>query len=338
MPRVNFGIAIPTGTEGLMFPVPFAKVRDNIKVSQAAEELGFDSVWGNDHVSTQHYVSKEFDTPPNYYEPLLTLAAIAENTKKIKVATALLVIPFRHPVMIAKQLATLDQLTKGRVIIGVGIGAYREEYEAMIGNAAKTVHRGNMLDEALHLINRIFAEERVSFKGEFFEVNEVQSYPKPIQKSFPFYVGGNSANGWERTAKFGQGWLPAVLTPEEVKNGVAKIHQYCDKYGRDGSKLDIAPQLAISIAKTHEDAVAKFKQSQVYHHLESLKKSTLRNQDTSSYEERCLIGTPDSISEQIAKYIEAGVTTFSALLFANNTLDEMVESMQHFSEEVMNKF
>ena len=115
MIKVKFGIGIPTGTEGLMYPVPFAKARDNIRISKAAEAFGYDSVWGNDHVSTQHYVRGEFGSPPNYYAPLITLAAIAENTTRLRVATALLVCPFRHPVNIAKELATLDHLTNGRL-------------------------------------------------------------------------------------------------------------------------------------------------------------------------------------------------------------------------------
>ena len=118
MKKIQFGIGIPTGTEGLMYPIPFAQARDNILLSEKAEEFGFDSVWGNDHVSTQHYVRKEFSRPPNYYAPLIVLAAIAENTRKIKVATALLVVPFRHPVNIAKELVTLDHLTQGRILIG----------------------------------------------------------------------------------------------------------------------------------------------------------------------------------------------------------------------------
>ena len=76
MGKINFGVGIPTGTEGLMYPVPFAKVRDNIRISKAAEAFGYDSVWGNDHVSTQFYVRDEFGSPPNYYAPLITLAAM----------------------------------------------------------------------------------------------------------------------------------------------------------------------------------------------------------------------------------------------------------------------
>ncbi len=338
MGKINFGIGIPTGTEGLMYPVPFAKARDNIRISKKAEEFGFDSVWGNDHVSTQNYVRGEFDGPPNYYSPLLTLTAIAENTSRIKVATALLVVPFRHPVIIAKELATLDQLSNGRCIVAVGIGAYREEFEAMFGDKAKKVHRGKLLDECLIILHKIFTEDAVTYKGEYFDINNLQLFPKPVQNPFPLYIGGNSPEGRERTAKYGQGWLPAILTPEEIRSGVKEIQAHCEKVGRDFSNIDIAPQLGISINRSHEEAIEKFERSQLNKHIKSLKKSTLKDQDPTQTGSRNLVGTPDTIGEQIEQYLEAGVTTFSAMLFAVNTVDEFIESMQFFSEEVMVRF
>ena len=337
MKRINFGIGIPTGTEGLMYPIPFAQARDNIRLSQKAEEFGFDSVWGNDHISTQHYVRDEFPAPPNYYAPLLVLAAIAENTKKIRVATALLVVPFRHPVIIAKELATLDRLTNGRITIGVGIGAYREEFEAMTGEKSKKVNRGRYLDECLEILHKIFIEDVVTHKGEYFDIQSLQSYPKPVQKPFPFYVGGNSPQGRERAARFGTGWLPAFLTPKEIKKAVEEIRGYCEKSGRDFKDIDIAPQMAVSIGKTGEEAITRFKKSQLHHHFESLKKSTLKNQDTGLIAERNLIGSPGQILEKIDEFTEAGVTTFSALLFAANTVEEFIEAMHFFSETVMKK-
>jgi probable F420-dependent oxidoreductase len=337
MKKINFGIGIPTGTEGLMYPIPFAKVRDNIRLSQKAEEFGFNSVWGNDHISTQHYVRDKFPAPPNYYAPLITLAAIAENTTKIRVATALLVVPFRHPAIIAKELATLDQLTSGRILIGVGIGAYREEFEAMTGEKSKNVNRGSYLDESLEVLQKIFNESVVNHKGTYFDIQSLQSYPKPIQKPFPFYVGGNSLQGRERAARFGTGWLPAALTSQEIRKAVDEIQGYCQKYGRDFQGIDIAPQMAVSIGKTQEEAIAKFRKSQLYNHFESLKKSTFKDQDTGLIAERNLIGSPEQILSKIDEFTKAGVTTFSALLFAVNTVEEFIESMHFFAEAVIQK-
>lgn len=336
--KPQFGIGIPTGTEGLMYPIPFAKATDNIRLAQAAERLGYDSVWGNDHVSTQHYVRHEYPQAPNYYAPLLILAAIGAATQRIKVATALLVVPFRHPVVIAKEVATLDQLTGGRVLLGVGIGAYREEFEAMYGAAAaKKVNRGELLDEALAALELLWSDQDASHSGKYFTFESVQTYPKTVQRPVPVYIGGNSPEGWRRCGRYGQGWLPAVLAPAEVKHGVSEIQRHLEEHGRGETKIDIAPQLVVSLGRTHEEAVKRFEASQVHKHLVSLKKSTLKGQQSGTLEERNLIGTPDEVMEQIRRYTEAGVTTFSAMLFANNTVEEFMESMQWFSEEVINR-
>lgn len=337
-PKPQFGIGIPTGTEGLMYPIPFAKATDNIRLAQAAERLGYDSVWGNDHVSTQHYVRKEYPQAPNYYAPLLVLAAIGAATQRVKLATALLVVPFRHPVLIAKEVATLDQLSGGRVLLGVGIGAYREEFEAMYGSvAANKVNRGELLDETLASLERLWSPEDASFSGKYFTFESVQTFPKPVQQPVPVYIGGNSPEGWRRCGRYGQGWLPAVLSPAEVKSGVTQIRRYLEEYGRGEQQIDVAPQLVVSLGRTHEEAVRRFEASQVHKHLVSLKKSTLKGQQSGTMEERSLIGTPDEIAEQIDRYVEAGVTTFSAMLFANNTIDSFIESMQWFSEEVIDR-
>ena len=147
--KANFGLGLATGTEGLMYPIPYSSARDVVDLSVYAEKLGFHSVWGNDHITTQNYVREEFDNkPPRYYAPLLELAAIAERTTTLKLATALLVIPFRNPLVMAKEIATLDQLSGGRVMLGVGLGAYREEFEAEFGANAEGMVRGEMLDES----------------------------------------------------------------------------------------------------------------------------------------------------------------------------------------------
>jgi alkanesulfonate monooxygenase SsuD/methylene tetrahydromethanopterin reductase-like flavin-dependent oxidoreductase (luciferase family) len=269
---------------------------------------------------------------------LLILTAIAENTTKLKVASALLVVPFRHPVNIAKELATLDHLSGGRLLVGVGIGAYREELVAMTGRQAKTINRGRYLDECLDVLTRIFNEDVVTHQGEYLDIRELQSYPKPVQKPFPFYVGGNSPEGRRRTAQYGTGWLPAVLTPDEIAAGVEDIKRHCETFGKDPTGIDIAPQLSVSIGRDHDDAVNKFKKSQLFKHMESLKKSTLKDQDPRQVGERNLVGGPDDLCEQIQKYIQVGVTTFSALLFAVNTVEETIDSMAFFSESVMKNF
>src|SRR5262249_10166501 len=128
---LKFGLSIATCTEGMMYPIPFATPADSLRMALLAEALGYDSVWGNDHMTTQRYVQREFATPPNFYDVLMMLGFVAARTTRIRIGTSILVIPLRHVVVAAKQAATLDQLSGGRLTLGVGVGAYREEYEAL---------------------------------------------------------------------------------------------------------------------------------------------------------------------------------------------------------------
>jgi probable F420-dependent oxidoreductase len=337
MKKLNFGLGIATGTEGLMYPIPYASVRETIDLSIFAESLGFDSVWGNDHITTQDYVRKEFDCPPRYYSPLLVLSAIAERTTKLKVCTGLLVIPFRHPLILAKELSTLDHLSEGRLLLGIGLGAYREEFVAEFGKKSATMVRGEMFEESLAIINRIFKEDTVSYSGKYFNVNDAQCFPKPIQDPFPFYFGGNSVNSFDRVVRYGTGWLPALLTPEEVKVGCENLRRGCDSYGRNFHELDIAPQIGVCIAKTHEEAVAKYERSQMYRHSLTLGKSTMKGKNASNYLDRNLIGSVDEVKSIIEQFRNAGVTTFSALIFCDSSLEETKEHIQFFSEEIIQR-
>ncbi len=335
--KISFGLGISTGAEGLMYPIPYASVREVVEISVLAEELGFDSVWGNDHITTQQYVLNEFGKQPRYYAPLITLAAIAERTKTLKIATALLVIPFRNPVIIAKELATLDNLSDGRLIVGVGLGAYREEFEAEFGAKAKDLVRGKMLDESLYLVNRMFNEESVTYDGEYFSIKNVNCFPKPVQKSFPFYIGGNSDKGLDRVVKCGTGWLPACLTVEEISDGVNKLKEKFRAAGREYN-IDVAPQMFISIAPTKEEAVEKWEKSQLCIHANSLQNSTFKGRDLSDYFARNIIGSPEDVIKKIDQYIEAGVTRFSALLFPNNNIEETREDMKFFADTVIKHY
>jgi len=332
---LRFGLGIPTGTEGLMYPIPFATAQDNVRLAQEAERLGFDSVWGNDHMTVQRYVEAETSQPPNYYELLTTLTYIAAGTTKIKLGTALLVLPFRNPVVVAKQVATMDQLSGGRVLLGIGIGAYREEFEAVF--PGRQAHRGRMVEEGIQALRTLFTQERSSFAGKNYRFDNIRSYPKPLQEPFPIYSGGNALACRKRAAELCQGWLPAVLSPGEVSSGIDDIHRFGEPIGRDVSSLDVALQLTVTIGGTHEEALKKFRASQMYKHLESLKKSTLRDQQ-GGYEERNLIGTPDDICEQIRRYEQAGVTTMAALLFTEPTVNATLETMEIFARQVISNF
>ena len=332
--KISFGVGIPTGEEGLMYPIPFAGARDNIHIAQKAEAWGFDSVWGNDHILTQQYVRQESGRAPMYFSPLVTLSAVAEATTCIKVATALLVAPFRHPVMAAKEIATLDHLSGGRAIIGVGIGAYIEEFRNMNGSRVTDYNRGEMLDESLEAMRLLWKGELCSFKGKYYEFNDVESFPTPVQSTLPIYIGGNSERGRKRVVEYGNGWLPACMPVDHIKVGLNEIREYAAKKGRDVSDLEVAPQFFVYLGKTQEEAERKFAQTQMHKHLVSLKNTTLKNQQQ-KFTEIALIGSVEHVRERVAQYVEAGVTTFSAMLFSTNTKEDLLDMMQLFAEEII---
>jgi probable F420-dependent oxidoreductase len=333
---LRFGVHIPTCIEGMMYPVPFARPADILPTALLAESLGFDSVWGNDHMTTQRYVQREFPDPPNFYEPLITFSYVAAHTTRLRLATGIIVLPMRTMPVLAKQVATLDQLSGGRVVLGVGTGAYREEFEALFPDA-KGVHRGAMVEEGMQALRLLFTERRATFRGRHVHFEDVECFPKPVQTPLPIYAGGNHPDVRRRAGEHGDGWMPAVLSPEEVKQGVEDVHRAAARAGRDGSRIDIAPQLAVSIGRTHEEAQRRFRTSQLYRHLESLKNTTLREQ-TGGYDQRNLIGSPEEICERIRLYQQAGVTTLSGMLFVATTVPEMQEAIELFGREVIPHF
>jgi probable F420-dependent oxidoreductase len=333
---MRFGVHIPTCIEGMMYPVPFAKPTDILPTALLCEELGFDSVWGNDHMTTQRYVQEEFAEAPNFFEPLITFSYCAAQTTRLRFATGIIVLPMRNMPVLAKQVATLDQLSGGRLILGVGAGAYREEYEAIFPDA-RGVRRGTIVDEGMQALRLLFTERKATFRGTAVHFEEVECFPKPAQDPMPIYAGGNHPEVRRRAGQYGQGWMPAVLSPEEIARGIDDVHRAAAAAGRDGAAIDIAPQFAVSIGRTRDEADRRFRGSQLFKHLESLKKSTLREQ-TGGFEQRNLIGSPEEISERIRVYERAGVTTCSGMLFVAGSVAEMREAIELFGREVLPNF
>jgi len=333
---MRFGVHIPTCIEGMMYPVPFARPEDVLPTALLCERLGYDSVWGNDHMTTQRYVQREFPQPPNFYEPLITFAYCAAGTTRLRFATGILVLPMRHMAVVAKQVATLDQLSGGRMILGVGTGAYREEYEALFPDA-RDVHRGTLVEEGIQALRLLFTERRATYRGRHVRFEDVECFPKPRQTPMPIYAGGNHPEVRRRAGQYCEGWMPAVLAPEEIARGVEDIQRAAAKAGRDAAAIDIAPQFAVSIGRTREEAQRRFRASQLYKHLESLRTTTLREQ-TGGYEQRNLIGSPEEICERVRVYARAGVTTCSGMLFVANTVPEMHEAIELFGREVIPNF
>ena len=331
--RISAGL--PTGMEGLTYPIPFSDPETIIRIAQAAEKFGYDSVWGNDHMTTQNYVRAEFPVPPRFWEPLMVYAFVLSNTKTLKVGTGILVLPMRRDIVVtAKQITTLDHFGKGRLEIGVGIGAYREEFKALQPDCK--LERGDIVEEGLQALRLLFAERVATFEGKYYRFKDVELYPKTYQKRIPIYVGGNNANNVRRAVAWGDGWLPAGIEVDRLGALVIQMREMAQRAGRDPKTIEIAPQFVVHLGKTREAARARYRESQMSKHLTSLSKSTLKEQ-TASSEDINLIGSVEEVIEKAMAFRKAGVTHFLGLYFAANSADELVDQMQMFAEEVVPK-
>ena len=331
-----FSVGFPTGMEGLTYPIPFSNPEDLLRIAQRAEALGYHSVWGNDHMTTQHYVRAEFPVPPRFWEPLVTYAFLAAHTTKLRFGTGVLVLPMRRDIVVmAKQIITLDHLSNGRAEIGVGIGAYREEFEAL--NPDGKVHRGDMVQEGVEALRLLFSQREASFDGKYYKFKDVELFPKPKQSQLPIYFGGNNKAHLQRTAKSGDGWIPAALPHETLRTMVAELKEMTEAAGREFSDLQVAPQYIVHVGRDHDKAIARFRQSQMFKHLESLKKSTLKGQASLNLEDINLVGGIDAVIARAAALRDAGVTHFLGLFFAVNSVSELLDQMQFFAEEVSPK-
>lgn len=334
---MRFGVGLPTCTAGMMYPTPFASAEEVVDVAIEAERLGYFEVAGNDHISTQRYVRESYPTPPDFFEPLVVYAYVAARTTTLRLMTGILVLPMRQPVLLAKQLATLDHLSGGRVILGTGVGAYREELEASQPRM-RGVNRGRLMGESLAALRVLFSERVASFKGEYVEFDDVEMFPKPIQDPLPIYPGGNADASLRRAAKWGQGWLPAGIGPETIAEKRETLLRYAEEEGRDGTAISVAPQVMVRLGDTHEQAEAEFKESQLYHHLVTLQQSTLKDFSADTFVAANLVGTADEVIEKVAAFADAGADHLCGMYFAANSLEDMRDQMRLFARDVMPAF
>jgi probable F420-dependent oxidoreductase len=332
---MKFSVCLSTGFEGVMYPIPFAGPEDFIAQAQLCERLGYDSVWGNDHITTQDYVRDLFPgKPPNFYEPLVVLAAIAASTKTLKLGTALTVLPMRDPVYLAKQAITLDQMSNGRFIMAVGLGAYREEFLAWGGSRAAKARRGDMMDEGLQSLQMLFTEGKCSYEGNYYTFKDVEMFPKSRKQPFPLYIGGHNLEAIERAARYGQGWLPGWRPLAEMEQRIKDLKARAAALGRNPAEIEIAPQFSVTVGKTLEEAEKRYMESGLVAHRVSL---AYTGRDLSHQVIANLVGSPDVILEKVDKLRKIGIDHCSALMFPADTVSEMNEQIEWFASDVMKK-
>lgn len=231
---MKFGFVLPNNW-GIADAVAVAEVGVD------AEGLGLDSVWVNHHIVNAGYIADRLDQRP-YHDALTVLTWVAARTKKVSLGTSVLVMPYLHPMVTAKALATLDQMSAGRVIAGLGVGSLPEE-NAILG--VDYDGRGQLGDEFIDVMNALWTQDKATFQGKHFQLDDVIASPKPAQSELPVWVGGSGAPARRRAAKYGTGWHP-MCSAEGLARRMPDMLKQLAANGRDRSSIVVAPRVDVT--------------------------------------------------------------------------------------------
>jgi probable F420-dependent oxidoreductase len=316
---LEFGISLPGRG-------PLAKPDQVLTIAAKADALGYASIFVTDHVVLPASMARSVypysatgqlpgGAAQDYLEPLAMLGCLARVTRRARLGTSVLVIPYRHPLVTAKTLATIDQLSGGRVILGAGVGWLREEFEAL--GAPPFEERGPVTDEYLRFMRATWTTDPVSFSGRYVSVSNVHALPKPAQAGgIPVWIGGHTDAAVRRAATLGDGWHPialrppGLLFPDAYAKRVKQIEAWAREAGRDPSAITLSVRVPMEVRPKRLKPPAG---------------------------ERPLFqGTADQVIADIRAYADAGVTHF-VWDFTNQDLRLVLENLERFAQEVRPK-
>ncbi len=254
------------------------------------EELGYDSAWTSEHI---FFYFPTFDA-------LTSLAAMAALTSRIRLGTAVLLLPLRPAALAAKEIASVDIISGGRLILGAGIGGeYPKEFEAV---GVPVRERGTRADEALRVLKLLYSEDNVRFEGRFTKLDGVSLMPKPAQPGGPpVWIAGRSEAAMRRAGRLADGYFPYLFSPERFRDGLAKAREYAEKAGRDPRSITGAIYQFIALADTYDEAKT----------LAATDLSRRYNQPFEKIVDRYVVmGNADDCARRLTDFAEAGVEHF----------------------------
>jgi probable F420-dependent oxidoreductase len=316
---VEFGISLPGRG-------PLAKPDQVLTIAARADTLGYASIFVTDHVVLPASMARSVypysatgqlpgGAAQDYLEPLAMLGCLARVTRRARLGTSVLVIPYRHPLVTAKTLATIDQLSGGRVILGAGVGWLREEFEAL--GTPPFEERGAVTDEYLRFMRATWTTDPVRFAGRYVSVHGVHALPKPAQPGgIPVWIGGHTDAAVRRAAVLGDGWHPialrppGLLFPAEYTTRARQLHTWAKEAGRDPAAITLSVRVPMEVRS---------------------RRATPPAGDRPFFQ-----GTAEQVIADIEAYAAAGVTHF---VFDPTTQDlrAVLDNLERFAHEVRPK-
>ncbi|HAD35616.1 MAG TPA: LLM class F420-dependent oxidoreductase [Gammaproteobacteria bacterium] len=286
---------------------------DGRDVVELVDQLGFDSIWVGDHLA--------FAVP--ILDPVVQLAQAAVFSTRLKIGTAVFLQPLRHPGPTAKQIATLDLLSNGRFIFGLGVGGEFESDFSVAG--VPIVERGSRLSESIEVMRKLWSGQRVSHSGRHFQFENIQMEPAPCQLSGPpIWLGGRSDPALRRAARMADGWMSYVVTPDTYRESLDKIQVEYDRSGRSIEQFVSAHLLFARLDKDYETALnAAVKSLSVRYNMDFRRAA----------ERYCALGTAEQIAQSLQKFYEAGARYI--ILDLVGPYEERLDHLAAFADEVL---
>lgn len=311
-----------------------------LQVAEAAEALGFAGVSVQDHILSGKAVApcghRHLEDDRMVLEPLTTLSFVAARTSRVRLLTGVLVLPFRHPIWVAKTAGTLDVLSKGRLVLGVGVGAPRGRATDGVQNMGPHADiatresalfelpgpRGRLMDESLEALDRLWRDESATYHGELFDFEGVDLRPQPVQRPRPpIWVGGRADAAHRRAALLADAWFPSQASVEVLAAGRARVLEIAASAGRPEPRFGV--NLFVSIDRDGEAARAVVRDGLGH-----------RFRTEAGLFESSLAGTPAEVRDRMLEYVAAGCSAFD-LKILPLTLDETLAQMELFARDIL---
>jgi len=294
----------PTGREGADFLWSLCDL---------CERTDIDSIWLSDRLSS----------PVPVPEVMTTLAAIAARTTTLKFGPSVIVLPYRTPVVAAKEMATVDWLSRGRLFPAVGVGVeLPREFEAS-GVAFR--ERGRRTDEAIRVIRMLWTQDEVTFQGEFYKLDRITVLPKPWQSPPPIWIGGKSEAAQKRTARLGDGWMPSFITPDEFRTGVERVQELAAAERREVPADHFGTLINFALADSPDAAAAM---AGPFIPRGRVDEATIR---------QCTaFGPAEVVASRIEEYVKGGGSKF--ILRPLCPSDRMLDQLARLAAEVIPAF
>jgi probable F420-dependent oxidoreductase len=277
------------------------------------ERTEIDSIWFNERLSA----------PVPMLEPLTAMAAVAVRTRRLKFGPSVLITPFRTPVLLARELATIDHLSGGRLLPAVGVGVEQEREFRAAGVPFK--ERGRRTDEAIAIMRRCWTQDEVTFSGEFWQLERITVLPRPVQQPFSLWIGGNSEAAMRRAGRLGDGWIPSFITPTQFRVGVDRTQAFAREAGRE-------------VPPDHFGAL-------VYYWFDADRAAATAmaapflprgRADDATLAACAAFGPPEVLAERLEQYVRGGGSKFIARPMG--PADRVLEQVQRLAEEIIPAF